>query len=408
MAESKLKVADKEEQIPEAIKGVFRLYGLNILTDRQKFAALLTDVVSYPFAIKMLKKICMCKELESLVGASRQDVNTIKEAIVNNLYNNEMIVKEATEKALNWIFVALDLVDAGELKSNISLPTTAGVNEDVDLNEFLISDGVLVKYIGTKINVVVPDCVVEIGQHAFSPIKLEGTSAKETVLLNLRSVTIPDSVKIINENAFYGCSQLRDVKGSAVEEIGFSAFCGCKALEKFDFGNLKKIGGTAFYGCSSLNSIVIPEGVSKIENKMFWGCSNLESVDLGNVKEIGSEAFRDCYSLKSIVIPEGVSKIESQTFGRCVKLEKVVIPNSMKEIVGYSFAETYNLKGFVFSTGVDSELCKRVDRVYYLGTKNKEYERHKNVYFYAETRPKETGQFWRYVNGVPKVWEWGD
>ena len=386
MAESKLKVADKEEQIPEAIKGVFRLYGLNILTDRQKFAALLTDVVSYPFAIKMLKKICMCKELESLVGASRQDVNTIKEAIVNNLYNNEMIVKEATEKALNWIFVALDLVDAGELKSNISLPTTAGVNEDVDLNEFLISDGVLVKYIGTKINVVVPDCVVEIGQHAFSPIKLEGTSAKETVLLNLRSVTIPDSVNIINKHAFEGCSN----------------------LESVDFGKVKEIGWRAFRNCHSLKSIVIPEGVSKIENGTFSRCSNLESVDLGKVKEIGEGAFFDCSSLKSIVIPEGVTRINNDVFCGCESLESILLPKTLEGIVINAFSHCFKLKHLVIPANVSnvsifSSFGLPPAALYYERAKREE-EQHPNAFFFSETRPTKEGNFWHYVDGKPEAW----
>ena len=60
-------------------------------------------------------------------------------------------------------------------------------------NDFEIKNGVLVKYTGAGGDVVIPDGVTGIGDHAFSQCK------------SLTSVTIPDGVTSIGDCAFLGC-----------------------------------------------------------------------------------------------------------------------------------------------------------------------------------------------------------
>lgn len=65
--------------------------------------------------------------------------------------------------------------------------------------EFKIKDNVLVKYTGAKKDVVIPDEVTEIGNHAFSYCE------------SLENVIIPDSVTKIGEDAFKGCMSLERI-----------------------------------------------------------------------------------------------------------------------------------------------------------------------------------------------------
>ena len=152
--------------------------------------------------------------------------------------------------------------------------------------------------------------------------------------INLTSVTIPNSVVYIGENAFYDCRNLTSITlPNNVTEIGSFAFCGCTGLTSvtipnsvinigfccFDYctglksvtlgNNVDSIGGNAFSRCKSLKTITIPNSVTSIGIKAFQNCDSLTSVTLGsNVKYIGSSAFSACSVLSSIynyaIIPQ--------------------------------------------------------------------------------------------------------
>ncbi|MBQ9599898.1 MAG: leucine-rich repeat protein [Clostridia bacterium] len=71
-------------------------------------------------------------------------------------------------------------------------------------------------------------------------------------MLNLKKITIPESIIAIQPYAFSGCS----------------------ALESADIpSSVTSIGQYAFYNCSSLTKIVIPENISTIEYYCFYGCN---------------------------------------------------------------------------------------------------------------------------------------
>ena len=69
--------------------------------------------------------------------------------------------------------------------------------------EFVIENGVLKKYNGSGNSVTIPKGVVEIGAAFFN---------KEQI----KSVTIPDSVKIIGNKSFAGCKSLKNIKRSVL------------------------------------------------------------------------------------------------------------------------------------------------------------------------------------------------
>ena len=94
----------------------------------------------------------------------------------------------------------------------------------------------------------------------------------------------------------------------------------------------------AFFECSSLQSIVIPNSVTKIGDNAFNGCSSLQSIVIPNsVTVIGEEAFSNCTSLKSIVIPDSVTEIGDYAFCWCRSLQSIVIPESVTEIGDCAF-----------------------------------------------------------------------
>ena len=73
-----------------------------------------------------------------------------------------------------------------------------------------------------------------------------------------------------------------------------------------------------------MNSISIPESVTKIESEAFRNCTKLDTVTFGkNVKEIGSNSFEGCSVLKEIAFFENLRTIGDYAFANCVSLTSV-------------------------------------------------------------------------------------
>ena len=122
--------------------------------------------------------------------------------------------------------------------------------------------------------------------------------------MNLSSITIPDGVTSIGNDAFAYCSGLTSVTiGNSITSIGNYAFSMCSSLNSVTIGNsVTSIGDFAFGHCSSLTSITIPDGVTSIGNQAFAYCSGLTSVTIGNsITTIGNSLFLECDSLTSVV-----------------------------------------------------------------------------------------------------------
>lgn len=114
-----------------------------------------------------------------------------------------------------------------------------------------------------------------------------------------------------------------------------------------------EIGEDAFNNCTSLENVTIPDSVNKIGDNAFAGCSSLKSVTIPeSVEEIGYNAFRGCHSLKSITIPDSVKKIGEFAFAGCTSLKNVTIPNGVTDIRDCVFMYCYSLENVTIPNSV--------------------------------------------------------
>ena len=103
------------------------------------------------------------------------------------------------------------------------------------------------------------------------------------------------------------------------------------------------IGYGAFKDCSNLQSVIVPNTITLIEDEAFRNCSSLESVSLPNtIDYIGSCTFAECSSLKSVEIPNTVTFIGNGAFAES-GLTSIVIPNSVTDISSYAFQDCADL-----------------------------------------------------------------
>ena len=90
---------------------------------------------------------------------------------------------------------------------------------------------------------------------------------------------------------------------------------------------------------TKITSVVLPDGITKIDDYAFYKCFYLESINIpSGVTYIGEGAFQQCTSLKGIDIPEGVTIIGKYAFDFCKLFTSVDIPSSVTEIGYYAFA----------------------------------------------------------------------
>ena len=112
------------------------------------------------------------------------------------------------------------------------------------------------------------------------------------------------------------------------------------------YGELTELPSGTFSGYTSLESITLPDSISKIGYQAFKGCSNLLSITIpDSVTMIDSYALQDCSKLTNITIPNSVKNIGSYAFDGCNSLTSVTIPDSVTSIGTCAFREC-NLQEF--------------------------------------------------------------
>ena len=185
--------------------------------------------------------------------------------------------------------------------------------------DFQIKDGVLVKYVGTDEEVVIPEGVTAIGNDAIAP------SASR-----MKRVVIPKGVTSIGERAFYSCT--------------------------------------------ALESVVLPEGLVSIADDAFFYCLNLKEIRFpASLKTIGAHAFEQS-GLEHLAITASVTSIEACAFASCENLTDAKLPKRFK---GGLFKK--GLKNIFVGPFVEPDKNSK----YYedqLKTAQKEYNRSMEIY----------------------------
>ena len=124
----------------------------------------------------------------------------------------------------------------------------------------------------------------------------------------LKSITIPESVKNIGNNAFSGCKGLTTITiPNSVTSIGTYAFTDCSGLTSVTIGNsVTSIGDYAFSGCKGFTSITIPESVTSIGINTFDAAKLRNIVIKAKTPPSGGSAFSgQSYYHTTLMIPEG-------------------------------------------------------------------------------------------------------
>ena len=210
----------------------------------------------------------------------------------------------------------------------------------------------------------------------------------------LATVSLPETVEVIESGAFQYCSSLAEIRMDHVKNIKQAAFEQCKFTELILPPTLEKLSQGAFWDCNDLTRVVLPESLesiglyepspSGIGNPFPW-CNNIESFEgkyaadggrcliaeidgqemlLGfasggldgesysfpeGIEDIG--CFAASYAtLGEVIIPKSVKRIRDFAFGYCENLQSVIIQSELDEIGGLLFAYSRQLNQVIINS----------------------------------------------------------
>jgi len=174
----------------------------------------------------------------------------------------------------------------------------------------------------------------------FKDIYTEDTEGNITITMR------PEDLMSMGSDLYFAANATKDVSFdkdggqlaviSALVESMYKAQGGTDSID-VDLSNISFDGefglDEIFTNNTALGSIILPSGMTKINNPGFTGCTNLTSVTLPETLEtIGSKAFQGCSSLKSIIIPNSVTSISGIAFDSCTALTYVKLPDGITEL----------------------------------------------------------------------------
>lgn len=218
---------------------------------------------------------------------------------------------------------------------------------------------------------------------------------------NLSEILLPDTVTIIRDQAFFGCSQLKrmniprsltvfelehspfpssfsDLRGESlhylnrngslynsdmselllcykdweteevpqtVKRIASQAFINRLGMKEIILPDgLETVGDAAFMGCTALTTLTIPHTVTAVGKRLCWGCHSLQKVILPqSIKEVPQFAFFSC-DLREVSLPEGIKKIGEHAFGANFALTRIQLPNTVRSIGASAFEKCESLE----------------------------------------------------------------
>lgn len=224
---------------------------------------------------------------------------------------------------------------------------TLDLNSSTYIDEFTSLGGVGFNYLKVipknlcqsnkvLVQVILPNSVEIIEENAFKNCGL------------LVTMQVGPNIKRIERDAFYGCSNLKIVYLSEPWSIGQQQY---KSWFNIEFANVeanplhsgaelkqryreKRPNGDYYITVKTYSTLNIGENIETIKSFAFLGCQNLRSINFDNatnLKQIGTGAFYNCSNIKmygALTIPEKVEIIGDSPFGNCeIQGYNVISPN---------------------------------------------------------------------------------
>lgn len=178
------------------------------------------------------------------------------------------------------------------------------------------------------------------------------------------------------DECFLGCGDLESVQiPNSVTKLGERCFMNCSSLAEVNLpASITELPVGCFGYCSKLKQIDIPSTVTSIGGACFMNCTNLSDVTLPRtILYLPEQCFSRCQSLKTLKIPSSVTAIADYCFYRCVSLEQILIPFNTTAVGAHCFENCTSLRTVEFASTVNLlydecfSYCYSMESLYFNG-----------------------------------------
>ena len=329
--------------------------------------------LSLPSTLKQIgtRLVSECDRIETLTIAAGNPVYTAAgNSIIKTATKTLVVGSNATvipadgsvTKIGEYAFYGCDKLTALAIPSQIKSIERFAFPEESDIEYNLYEGG---KYLGNEENAymvfvgLIDDSVETITLAA--GVKMVGPSAFERN--NLHTVIIPEGVETICARAFAYNGALESITiPASVKHIEEYAFGWCRTAATLSFADgslLENIGEGAFMECAALETVCVPEGVSSVALDAFRN-SPIKNATISAVAINAVVNADNQHSLENVVI-EGGGVIERESFRNATNLRTVRILSGVTEIGGSAFSNKENL----VSVEIGAEVRKIGDSAFY-------------------------------------------
>ena len=223
---------------------------------------------------------------------------------------------------------------ASSLISSVSFPSSLSAIREMAFNRCYSLSG----------DLLFPTNVSFIGYSAFERCKgLSGSHLR-----------LPDELAYLGYSAF---QDLGDLYGDLIipekiKKLRNDTFYGTRFTGTLILNNVQELAFSCFYGSGFSGGLSIPEGVTDIPMRCFYNCQFSSLSFPSTLKTVGETAFyHDTHLVDPLVFSDGLVLIGEDAFAEC-STPSIILPESLQTILAGAFAYNYNVAQII---------CKAID-----------------------------------------------
>lgn len=177
----------------------------------------------------------------------------------------------------------------------------------------------------------------------------------------ISKVTFDSVSLVIKDDEFLNCTSLTDVvfNNCTITSIGANAFCETGIYTITIPDSVQSIGENAFKNCRSLTTVYINESsrLNSIGDHVFYGCSYLDLFHIpASVESLGTDVFYGCTSMSKLSVSENNDMYDLQT-GLLIEKQKsnsdskiIYVLSTVSEITIPEAVTGYTANAFLSNT----------------------------------------------------------